>query len=75
MLSSVNDEDKESPLEVAARWNHQSVVRYLLQNVAWNEEEVKKAVEIEDLNPEIMRMLKEYSKRRFNCFFNFCLCK
>jgi hypothetical protein len=36
LLSNVDEEEKETPLEVAARWNHQAVVKFLLENVTWN---------------------------------------
>lgn len=75
LVCNVDDDEKETPLEVAARWNHQSVVKYLLENVNWNEDEIKSAIKIEELNPQVLRMLKQYAKGRFTCAFNFCLCK
>lgn len=58
LLSNIDDDEQETPLEVAARWNHQSVVKYLLDNVNWSEEEIKRAIQIEELNPQVLRMLK-----------------
>jgi ankyrin repeat protein len=74
ILSNIHDDDKESPLDVAVRWNHQNVVKYLLENVQWTEDEIKRAIKQDEINLELKRILKAYSKRRFNCFFNFCIC-
>ncbi len=73
-MSNIDEEDQETPLEVAIRWNHKNVVEYLLENVHWTEEEIKRALSIEDINLELERIIKMYSKKRFNCLFNFCIC-
>jgi hypothetical protein len=74
IMSSIDNDEEETPLEVSARWNHKVIVQFLLEKVSWTEAEVKKAIKIEDINLEILAMLKRYSQKRFNCFFNFFLC-
>jgi ankyrin repeat protein len=74
ILSNIHNDDKESPLDVAVRWDHKKIVEFLLENVQWTEDEIKRTIKQEDINLELQRILRAYSKRRFNCFFNFCLC-
>jgi hypothetical protein len=74
LLSNVDTEEQESPLQVALRWNHKLLCQYLLDRVQWNEKEIKMAIKMESLNPEYVVILKQYAKRQFSCLFNFCLC-
>lgn len=74
ILSEVDDEEYETALQVAVRWDHKIVVEYLLQNVKWSQEEIKKTIKMKNINHDLFIMLKEYSKKRYNCLFNFCLC-
>ena len=74
ILSEVDEEEKETPLQVAIRWNHKQVLHYLLESVKWSEREIRAAIMMDDLEAEVQQLLLGYSKARFNCMFNFCLC-
>jgi ankyrin repeat protein len=74
ILSNVDEEEKESTLQVAVRWNHRHLVVYLLGNFSWSEREIRDAIRVSDMQPEILLILKLYAKQHFSCLFNFCLC-
>lgn len=74
ILSNVDDEEKESTLQVACRWNHRQVVEYIIDAVQWKEADIRATIKMEGLEEEIVKILKVYAKKRFSCLFNFCLC-
>lgn len=59
---SLTDKKTELPLEVAARWGHEEVVRYLLDNCKFEATYVKKCLTQTEYNG-IKNILKEYLKR------------
>ena len=61
-------------MQVTARWNQIHVFNYLLREVDWTEEEIKKAAQFGRKSPMVSKGLKDYSAKKFGCWFNFCLC-
>jgi ankyrin repeat protein len=74
LLSNVDDHEKENILQVAIRWNHRHLVVYLLGNVKWTENEIRNCIKLDGLDPQLLMILKVYSKQHYGCLFNFCLC-
>jgi hypothetical protein len=71
----VSRREQETILEVAVRWSHVQIVRYLLETTKWTKEDIfysyRHVLEETD-NAEIRNMLRSYSKLKFGKIYT-CL--
>lgn len=79
----ISKKEEESVLEVAVRWSHLQIVRYLLHTVEWDKEALGRAfvhVQEDHDNPLIRNMLLSYSRNKFGRAYtclslsSFCRC-
>ncbi|OMJ72393.1 hypothetical protein SteCoe_29186 [Stentor coeruleus] len=67
-LLSDNGEDVETCLEVAVRWNHISIVQYLMETLNWQYKTLKKCLKATN-SPKIKEMITpKIVKRKGFCF-------
>ena len=47
--SNIDKENEETNLQCAARWKYYEIVKYLVENIDWNKQDIKDAILISDL--------------------------
>lgn len=69
LISSLDEKDHESALQVSCRWSYIQVTEYLLNNTSWTRKEIKEAM-ARTRNSAIIELLKS----RLLPTKRFCLC-
>lgn len=72
VLSKIDKNEFESPLQVACRWNYINIVNLLLEKVNFKKEHIKEALNIEGITKTVKIILTKYlsakyKKKRFCC--------
>ena len=57
LLSLLSEKEKETTLQVACRWNHVQVIKFLLMSVRWNQKDIKNAMK-QTKNRVVLDILK-----------------
>lgn len=58
--SKINENETESCLQVACRWNYLKIVKLLLDKVPYKKEDINEALNVDNLSKNCLVLLKRY---------------
>ncbi len=67
--SKINNNEKESCLEVACRWGYINVVELLLNRVSYTNDDLRKAIKCANSGNVLVALRKQIRKKSINCCF------